>query len=384
MTPLALRRYHVSDAWTLLANDALHFFDPLRQAVAIAPENGRKYATKSLDEKGCVDQLAPFRAIMEDWPTVFRLPLRTRGSQFGLPISVAEAEELLRGFVVCAEESLVLSKHVRSVELATSETMLATCAVGGETTDVHQLLQSLPTTLAEVQALENTPRRVAAELTISKTVSDQSGSQTTETTWLVAHALECDAAASELLLQEFERGNALLPHGAAALRLGAPHDYAGHFCCTFPLASLACGPPLLLHGHFGLPSSRKSLPLALNVADGRWNAALLQGALASALGLVVERCRDLVLGRKLSLSAYFELIELPDNDTNRASAEPRSEAREGFEPGIDRDAAWRDPQSPVFESRLDSCALHCCSACSVAHLSTPSRWQHSARMTQNP
>ena len=196
--------------------------------------------------------------------------------------------------------------------------------------------------------------------------------------------LECDAAASELLLQEFERGNALLPHGAAALRLGAPHDYAGHFCCTFPLASLACGPPLLLHGNFGLPSSRKSLPLALNVADGRWNAALLQGALASALGLVVERCRDLVLGRKLSLSAYFELIELPDNDTNRASAEPRSEAREGFEPGIDRDAAWRDPQSPVFESRLDSCALHCCSACSVAHLSTPSRWQHSARMTQNP
>ena len=321
----------------------LYFFDPLQCAVARAPQTGRQYSWAGL-KQNFPDQAAPFAAVEGEWPTVFRLPLRPRGSEFGAAVTTEQATELLQSFSVLAQEFLVFSKHVRKVVLATSEGQITNLEVaklptGGGATSPRgrDLLQSLPVTLGEVQALQRAPRHEESMVEVSSTLVNphsRRGSMSAPTTarWVVCHSLSCDAATSELAQRRLERGVALLPHGAAALRLDPPTDYAGKVCCTFPLGSLVCGPPLLLHAHFALHSSRKQVPLEAKSRDGVWNRALLHGPLASALGRLATRCCALVSSGEITLDGYFALLELSGKETSAmaASAELRSELRDAL------------------------------------------------------
>ena len=112
--------YHISDTPVLLANDALHVFDPLQNVVATDKSNGKKWSLEKLEREGFNHMLTPF-AQLKDWPTIFRLPLRRNCSSSWKTALCTWTEESLQSLLdsfsgrMHVEERLVLAKHVRSV-----------------------------------------------------------------------------------------------------------------------------------------------------------------------------------------------------------------------------------------------------------------------------
>ena len=319
--------YHMSDTPLLLANGALHVFDPLQQAVAMGTKTGKKFTVGKLESEGFTDMLTPLAHLCDSWPTIFRLPLRKRASHWKHALTVwsgtREVDKLLREFAgqMNVEERLIFSKHVRSVEFCVKGSSGVQQIAKFElerVTEAHALMQSLPKTLAEVQALSSSPRHVVADVKI------RCNSAESESHWIVSHALEADAALIGLVEKKYHDGIALLPHGAAALRLSAPKEYNGHWCCQLPLSELSVGFPLMIHGFFDLSTSRKVVPLPrpneVNPDQQlRWNQHLLRGPIASSLAQLVVRSRDLVNKAKgLPLGSYLELFELGKGEDKAA------------------------------------------------------------------
>ena len=318
--------YHISDTPILLANGALHVFDPLQQAVATGTKTGKRFTVGKLESEGFTDMLTPLAHLRDSWPTIFRLPLRKRPSNWKHALTVwtgtREVDKLLRDFAgqMNVEERLVFSKHVSSVEFCVKGSSGVQQIAKFElerVTEAHALMQSLPKTLAEVQALSSSPRHVIADVKI------RSSSAQGVSHWIVSHALEADALLMGLVEKKFHGGVALLPHGAAALRLGAPKGYQGHWCCQLPLSELAVGFPLLIHGFFDLSTSRKVVPLPRPNETNpdlqlRWNQHLLRGPIASSLTQLIVRSRDIVKAKGLPLGSYLELFELGKGEDKAA------------------------------------------------------------------
>ena len=265
--------YHIADCPTLFANGDLIFFDPLHVAVTEAEETGAKYTADLLSENGrFADMLAPFQnAEISKFPTVFRLPLRTKycAGFERPPVAPADMIAKLEDFATRAQELLIFSKSVQRVTFAVKRDAGVQLLSRFECADprgAQQLMQSLPTTIGEVKAVRLSPRHVVMPVILTVQLQD---SQPAESQWLVSHVIEADESLLAMVESEMESGIALLPHGAAALWLNAPKDYRGQVCCYTPLASMPCGPPLLLHGCFSLSSNRKAVPLASETGASR-------------------------------------------------------------------------------------------------------------------
>ena len=71
--------------------------------------------------------------------------------------------------------------------------------------------------------------------------------------WLISHSLAVDTEGAKLIRGALcgSTPTALLPHGAAALRLNAPDAYAGNVAAYMPIG-MAWGAPMVLHGCFAL------------------------------------------------------------------------------------------------------------------------------------
>ena len=340
--------YHMSDAPVLFANNALHVFDPLQAVVANGTRRGQKYRVEKLRDEGFSDMLTPFAGLSDQWPTIFRLPLRCESSskwKHALKVwsDVREVKSMLREFAEAmdVEERLVLAKHVRSVEFVIKEKQILDRFASfscGQLTEAHLLMQTLPSTLAAVEALCSKPRHVVAEVAIKR-----SGTAA-PSRWLVSHALEADAALLALVRSKHAEGVALLPHGAVALRLAPPQGYNGHWCCQLPLSELQVGVPLMVHGFFDLMSSRKMVPLPrtdeLNPSQqAQWNQKLLQGPVASSLARLMTYTRELVTNspkplrpqtrqpQALPLKDHYELMELGSSGADTSSASLRAVLR---------------------------------------------------------
>ena len=337
--------YHVSDTPVLRANGALHVFDPLQKVVAADNKTGKKFAISKLESEGFSDMLAPF-AHLQGWPTIFRLPLRRRpsaGWKHALSVwSDAGQDRCIKQLIedfsspLNIEERLVFSKHVRSVEFCTmddADKKPFAQFLLEQLTPAHTFMQNLPKSLSQVQALSSSPQHVVAEIRITST--PRQNSATGQSCWVVSHALEADSTLMSLVEDKYDDGVALLPHGAAALRLDAPRDYHGHWCCQLPLSELPVGLPLMLHGFFDLSSSRKMVPLPSQSETSpsrqtQWNQQLLQGPVASSLRQMIEAVRSKVnCANGLSLGSFFELMDLGKGE-DKAAAPLRELAREAL------------------------------------------------------
>jgi hypothetical protein len=320
--------YHMSDTPVLLANQAMHIFDPLQEVVAERKCVGKRFAVNKLRSEGFLDMLAPLIHLGE-WPTVFRLPLRRRCSPkwkhaLSTWTSSCRVEALLREFAgrMQVEERLVFSKHVHSVQVCVKRISGEQCSIAQfqtlRVTSAHQLMQNLPKTLPEVEALLSCPRHEVAEIEIASAGSTSR--------WIVSHAVEADETLMALVRNKYDAGVALLPHGAAALCLNPPQDYRGHWCCQLPLSELAVGLPMLVHGFFDLSSSRKIVPLpgpseANPSLQTRWNKQLLRGPIASSLSRLIAQYRDKIdPSDDCSVERYFGLMELGKGKEKASSA----------------------------------------------------------------
>jgi hypothetical protein len=295
--------------------------DPLKLCVAKGKDNGKKFVAEKLRAKGFFDMLAPFENDqLKDFPTIFRLPLRLITSSFGGSGSLKSVESTLKKFALRAEELLLFSKSVRQVQFAVKRasgdlSVVATLQQRADPAEAPPVMQRLPSTIAEVRSLAAEPLRQVDRLTIEIARGDDDTDSEVHR-WLVAHAVEASDGLLDQIEEQLTVGTAMLPHGAAALRLQASQDrneYLGRVCCYMPIATMETGLPLVLHGCFALDSNRKAIHCSAGVGGKHgWNRALLQGPVSSSLALLVERACSCVDDGSLELSTLFSLMALPD------------------------------------------------------------------------
>jgi HEPN domain-containing protein len=336
--------YHFTDAPQLLANGSLHIFDPLNMAVAHkrnGMKSGRKYDCVRLKEKfPQTSMLKPFEILIppcSEYSTLFRLPLRTRESKFGRTVDFKNVMKLLQEFCGKLEELLVFSKNICTVSVtvvAENGTSEVLASLRCKKSMQCRFMSQLPKCLADVVALQDETRVCIENVTLEGNIAKS----TVHSGWIISHAVSADAGMISYIREEFESGrSALLPHGAVALQLN--HDsqtfssYAGNVCCTFPLG-MPCGVPVLLHGCFSLPTSRKSIPLpdetSLTQQSGQklWNKSLLRGPIAASLKELLLFCRGAIDENKMNLQDWFKLLELPDCASNKTTKQLRMIVRD--------------------------------------------------------
>ena len=361
--------YHLSDTPQIFAaNLAFVVLDPLHK---LGDEDGKKFLPAQLREN-FPNMLAPFEAVPKEYPTVFRLPLRTSGpSSFGKKWSAQDAFDLLSRFIELQKSELLLfSRSVTQVvvdvrssdgtvarlrEIARTDTVdddddtplqsprksprksprvakrTAVAATSQAPVYVSSpFMQRLPTTLEEVRQLQQSPRDSIERVTI---VIESPDAAPVKERWLIAHSLAVDGDGLGLIrdFMEASTPTALLPHGAVALLLGGASEYKGNVAAYMPIG-LSLGSPMVLHGCFAMDDSRKNVSLPdgkqrMNQQQGRWNQALLRCACARAFRMIVTQCCELVSERTMRLSEYFDLLSLADDDSNKQSAMLREATR---------------------------------------------------------
>ena len=375
--------YHLSDTPQIFAaNLAFVVLDPLHK---LGDEDGKKFLPAQLREN-FPNMLAPFEAVPKEYPTVFRLPLRTSGpSSFGKKWSAQDAFDLLSRFIELQKSELLLfSRSVTQVvvdvrssdgtvarlrEIARTDTVdddddtplqsprksprksprvakrTAVAATSQAPVYVSSpFMQRLPTTLEEVRQLQQSPRDSIERVTI---VIESPDAAPVKERWLIAHSLAVDGDGLGLIrdFMEASTPTALLPHGAVALLLGGASEYKGNVAAYMPIG-LSLGSPMVLHGCFAMDDSRKNVPLPdgkqrMNQQQGRWNQALLRCACARAFRMIVTQCCELVSERTMRLSEYFDLLSLADDDSNKQSAMLREATRAALWQELSRSDANR-------------------------------------------
>jgi hypothetical protein len=292
--------YHISDAFTLLGNDALHIFDPMQKVVTRGEATGKKFQCHKL-EQSFPNMLQPFERLKKDgWPTIFRLPLRQKASTFGKVESPEDIRDMMKQFASSMNESLVFCQQVRSAEVMNitlngDKQKIAKVKMLPTPDELHQLMQALPESIKQVQQLCHAPLRAVSEVEILETSA--ASSEPIVSRWIISHVVECSQVLLDLIQSRYDAKatTALLPHGAAALRIDdACGKFRGGICCYFPLPGFECGLPLLLHGAWDLHSSRKAIPLSSGSCANdstKWNCALLNGPVAASLVALVGHCQ---------------------------------------------------------------------------------------------
>eukprot|EP00038_Savillea_parva_P031293 m.84631 g.84631 ORF g.84631 m.84631 type:complete len:3122 (+) comp9602_c0_seq1:196-9561(+) len=309
--------YKIADCPTLLANGSLHIFDPLCIAVA---DGGKKYRVDLLRANQMDHMLEPFgHPELEEFATIFRLPLRPVShsqDSFAAPVNQANLETTLRQFTERIPELLLLSKAVRRATFAVRRPdgrvdVVANAELRPTDPAAAELVMArLPSTITEVRALK---KQQVDNVTITMKVGkDDRGNSVVQRDerWVIAHSLEATTELVKLVNQQFKKGVAMLPHGAAAVRLNGDAEASGHVCSYMPIAGMQLGAPLVLHGCFRVASNRKSVPCSGEDTKHDWNQALLRGPVASSLALLAETCRAHVDNGVMPIEVWFSLLEL--------------------------------------------------------------------------
>ena len=167
--------YHISDTIQIHAKDlALVVLDPLHSVI---DRDGVRYNSTAL-RANCPNMLAPFDAVHfssregsseedgddGDWPALFRLPLRKKGSNFGAPISVNKAMDMMNRFMNSAAEVLLFAKSVKQLEFRVrnddgSDKLLAIITRDGVSVKgLAPFMGNLPDNYEKVSALQTSPR----------------------------------------------------------------------------------------------------------------------------------------------------------------------------------------------------------------------------------
>eukprot|EP00035_Acanthoeca_spectabilis_P014304 m.271728 g.271728 ORF g.271728 m.271728 type:complete len:2925 (+) comp16103_c1_seq1:130-8904(+) len=302
--------YGPADCPMLLANNALHVMDPLGQVVHEENKRGKKWAVQKLRENEFVDMLMPFDTEQDEYPTIFRLPLRDQGSKFGKPIKLERIQVALEEFASRAENLLIFAKNVRRATFAVRDAHgkvmeIAMVERRISSTDPQRVMERLPKTLSDTRSFADSPLQQ-----VETVVIDTRGKRDGESLWIVVHALVSNPELLRLADSLHQTGVALIPHGAAALRLSGRGKYRGSVCCYLPLTGTVVKAPLLLHGCFALSANRKAIPIGDDKASNtKWNRELLSGPVAAALSsLVLETRRNMNEGT-LSWNDWESLLQ---------------------------------------------------------------------------
>jgi HEPN domain-containing protein len=152
-----------------------------------------------------------------------------------------------------------------------------------------------------------------------KVISRESPEGKTSADWAIAHRVGVPSQAMlKVLKDQYEQphGVALLPHGAAAVKVKTDGENARE-------GLICCGPPTIfktnscawIHGSFALLSSRKTLPLPEEgdvkpSLDKQWNKMLLEGPIAESMRGLILHCSALVLFQSMSLERYMYLFPI--------------------------------------------------------------------------
>ena len=345
--------YRVTDTIQLLANGHLHIFDPMQKAVAKKPKRGRKFKCIEL-EKNFPDMLVPF-ADFAEYPTVFRLPLRTDASPEidQKSYSVHDVTEMMNSLIRKAETLLVFSKFVSRIrvvviaEAAEPQVWLDLGKLAGDVWTGQpegplSIMKRLPRTIDEVIALKNSPIETVATVNIS-------GSWDSE--WLLSHSL----CANDKMLELVEKllhpvvndtaGTAMLPHGATALRIKTTRkttrgreEGGGHVCCYLPLSNLPIFGPdydraISIHGCFNVTDSRKGIPMPVAAQPTstakQWNEELLRGPVAISYRNLLLFHKGAVTDEE-SVQSWYSLLGLHTDgrNQNQSSAQIRQVLRD--------------------------------------------------------
>ena len=107
--------YRYSDCPQLFANGRIHFFDLTRNFVAKTNETRGKQFNRGKLEEMFPDSVQPFHSYIDDYPVVFRLPLRTRKSELGEKVELASVENDLRAVSANAFSMLLFAKSLQKL-----------------------------------------------------------------------------------------------------------------------------------------------------------------------------------------------------------------------------------------------------------------------------
>jgi len=316
-------------------------------AVAFGQRHGRQYKCEELDAR-FPNMLVPFYKFKQ-YPTIFRLPLRTCQSQDlrKLPFSPDMAMQVMQHFISEAEDLLLFSKFVSRLVVWVvpedkDDKKMLDLQKKEEGEGLSSLMQTLPRAWDEVERLKLLPQETVAKVKISGSID----CATVSSSWLVSHSLSVDVELLQLaweflhpIIDKNSVGTAMLPHGAVAVRMsGTQRHGVGSMCCYLPLRNLPVFQPsngqvILVHGCFNISSCRKQIPMPQankeQTPAERWNHALLNGPVAASFRkLLLQHGKD--VNDLKSVKCWFELLGLLDDAKNQASAQIRSVLREAL------------------------------------------------------
>lgn len=183
--------YRYSDCPQLLANGSLHFFDLMRKFVARNDgKRGRQFKIEKLEEF-FPDSIAPFEGLMDQYPVVFRLPLRTCKSELGEGVELSSVQDDLRIADSQAPTMLLFAKWIKQISFQGLGGMIGdhkACIDAEAEERAHQdFFTSLPRKLEEISEGEDKKLCVKKRI-ISQSV--QSGTENVfERSWVIVHTL---------------------------------------------------------------------------------------------------------------------------------------------------------------------------------------------------
>lgn len=183
--------YRYSDCRQLLANGSLHFFDLMRKFVARNDgKRGRQFKIEKLEEF-FPDSIAPFEGLMDQYPVVFRLPLRTCKSELGEGVELSSVQDDLRIADSQAPTMLLFAKWIKRISFQGLGGMIGdhkACIDAEAEERAHQdFFTSLPRKLEEISEGEDKKLCVKKRI-ISQSV--QSGTENVfERSWVIVHTL---------------------------------------------------------------------------------------------------------------------------------------------------------------------------------------------------
>ena len=217
--------YRYSDCPQLFANGRIHFFDLTRNFVAKTNETRGKQFNRGKLEEMFPDSVQPFHSYIDDYPVVFRLPLRTRKSELGEKVELASVENDLRAVSANAFSMLLFAKSLQKLRfqgprgVVTEHTAVIDDQV--ERQQHQEFFASLPDGLSQVKHSSDKEVYVTKRIS-SKSFSSAHAPRTSERKWVVAYTLAFSLGSLRALcVDHFNSalGGALLPLGAAAAPL---------------------------------------------------------------------------------------------------------------------------------------------------------------------
>jgi hypothetical protein len=219
--------YRFCDCPQLLANDSLHFFDLMRMYVAQpGMRRGRKYGVDKV-ERNFPDSYKPFTSDklphrLKSYPTIFRLALRTQTSNLGMKQEFSEVVDELKQVAAAADRMLLFTRNLSLIEFHCNTELMYSHQTSLKDQEAHDKFWSgMPTSYLALKPGKMHLMMEHMSITSEGSEIKAEGNKF-EAEWACTHRVGIsDVAMQKILKDQFEKpyGVALLPHGAAAVRV---------------------------------------------------------------------------------------------------------------------------------------------------------------------